>query len=334
MTIHIISYLNFVFLQLIYIMSQIIDTAPWCFMPSGDDGFIIFTCRVPWLHHGICGGTKEFTRRGYYGQVEKEEVFKQRYFIEARTIMSKNSWVDKRDVPMIDNPEDMQHHLHLNEDEIFTFTQDGCYPDKSDISQGLEDTAVAITCEVLNWPFPIDWRKHREAMSSRRCKYEIFDLAAHDERKKLLREHFSINKRMKYTTLPASVTESLQGEKEDGKQNGEDTNEENDPMSVEKQIGSDNQDGLSHLIGYLEGAGGTPEHGSDNHHHQREHQEVPLPPLVGPLVSHDSAEEEKKDDQYYQHVANNNDDHLHAFYGEEEVVEGENDTGDVFFGWD
>ena len=113
----------------------------------------------------------------------------------------------------------------------------------------------------------------------------------------------------------------------------EDTKEENDPMSVEKPIGSDNQDRLSHLIGYLEGVGGTPEHGSDNHYQDEHH--IPLPPLSGPLVSHD-AEEEKKDDQYDQHAANDNDDHLRAFYGEEEeVVEDENDsTGDLFIGWD
>ena len=301
-------------------------------MPAGDDGFIVFTCQVPWKHH--CG-TRTITNRGYCGFEEKIVVFKQQHLHEAKHIMSNNRWNSKRDIPMVDYPEDMQDKLNLHEDEIFAFTKDGCYPDKSDISQDLEDTAVAVVCEVLNWQFPTDWRKQREEWTLRRCKYEIFDLAGHDERKKLLKEHFSINKRMKYTTLPSSVTESARGEKEDGKQGGnvEDTKEENDPMSVEKPIGSDNQDRLSHLIGYLEAVGGTPEHGSDNHFQDEHH--IPLPPLSGPLVSHD-AEEEKKDDQYDQHAANDNDDHLRAFYGEEEeVVEDENDsTGDLFIGWD
>ena len=153
-------------------------------MPAGDDGFIVFTCQVPWKHH--CG-TRTITNRGYCGFEEKIVVFKQQHLHEAKHIMSNNRWNSKRDIPMVDYPEDMQDKLNLQEDEIFAFTKDGCYPDKSDISQDLEDTAVAVVCEVLNWQFPTDWRKQREEWTLRRCKYQIFDLAGHDERKKLLK---------------------------------------------------------------------------------------------------------------------------------------------------
>ena len=190
-------------------------TAPWSFMPQADNGFIIFTCNVPWYHN-------DTSKRCISKEVPLEH--RKDYFMKAKQIM-KNNWRyeqnRKGDIPYVLNAEEIQFkQLELYEKEIITFTSDGCYPDKNDISQELEETAVIETCLAMGWQIPLDWREQRVKWRDQRLKYQeldsmVFDLAAYDATKKAFIHDEDSHKRMKYTLPPSSQ--------------GEDGNQQNNP---------------------------------------------------------------------------------------------------------
>ena len=159
-------------------------TAPWSFMPTSDNsGFIVFTCQVPWYHN-------DTSKRCITKKVPLEH--RKNYFEKALQIMKNNWRYDqnrKGDIPYVLNAEEIQFkQLELYEEEIITFTTDGCYPDKNDISQSLEELAVIETCKYMEWDVPVDWREQREWYTNKRCKHQnirpmVFDLAEFDAAK-------------------------------------------------------------------------------------------------------------------------------------------------------
>jgi len=173
-------------------------TAPWSFMPQADNGFIIFTCNVPWFEHTSTS----------------DDCIKKSLFRKARKMMEDNWYRDnerQNDIPFVNYPEDMQKILKLRDSDLITFTNDGCYPNKDDISQELEETAVIETCSAMGWQIPLEWREERKQWTKARCKHQniqpmIFDLAAYGAAKKKKAElnngtsdDEDSHKRMKYT---------------------------------------------------------------------------------------------------------------------------------------
>jgi len=181
-------------------------TSPWCFMPNSDNsGFVVFTCQAPWFEHTSTS----------------DKCIEKSLFQKAREIMKDNWYRDnerQNDIPFVKYPENMQKILNLRERDLITFTNDGCYPDKNDISRELEDNAVIETCAAMGWQIPLEWREQREWISPQRTEYELFDLAAYDATKKAFRapqlDEEDSHKRMKYTLPPLSTTTH----EEDGKQ--------------------------------------------------------------------------------------------------------------------
>ena len=58
-------------------------------------------------------------------------------------------------IPHVGYPEEMIEYLDLDEcrgDEVITFTKNGYYPDKYDVSKSLEELAVQVTCSSMGWP--------------------------------------------------------------------------------------------------------------------------------------------------------------------------------------
>lgn len=173
-------------------------TAPFCFMPESEyGGFIVMTCQVPWLHgHGHIPGTSQ-----------KQDDWREQHFQRAREMMREYS----PDIisPFVEKgPERMQYFLMLDEEDIFTFTKDGCYPGKDDISQALEDKAVKVTCEAMGWEIPTNWRQERERERAVWRVEDAFDLAEHDANKV---NEMGDNKRMKYSIDPYATLISREG---------------------------------------------------------------------------------------------------------------------------
>jgi len=148
------------------------------------------------------------------------------------------------DIPYVVLPESILQHFKLDEEEIITFTEDGCYPDKNDISQELEDNAVIETCMAMGWQIPLEWREQRVKWRDQRLKYQeldsmIFDLAAYDATKKAVWDNVTSDeedshKRMKYTLPPLSTTQGEDGRQQyDTKKND---SKKYDPANYQPQM--------------------------------------------------------------------------------------------------
>lgn len=127
-------------------------SAPYCFLPKKYDkrtgrvaaGFIVFTCLVPWLN----GNPK----------AEQGETAHKK----AKDWMGNRSRLSDNFTPHLGSVENFQESLNVGEEEVYTFTADGYYPTKEDVSQALEDKAVAMICKITGWEVPNDWRALRE----------------------------------------------------------------------------------------------------------------------------------------------------------------------------
>ncbi|KAL9189454.1 hypothetical protein ACHAXT_009129 [Thalassiosira profunda] len=176
-------------------------TAPFCFLPTSDiSGFVVFTCRVPWLHgHGARGKRADSN------------------FAHAR-YQVKECGFDPEDVPyVLPSVEKIHDHFSCGEEDIYTFTGDGCYPSKKDITPALEDRSVEVTCEAMGWDAPDDWRGMRELERADRFVVDVYDLELGGSNTNVPREEGSDNKRMKYSPGPyqALVSGSSQEEKKE-----------------------------------------------------------------------------------------------------------------------
>lgn len=217
-------------------------TAPWCFMPTSEHGgFIVFTCQVPWYHN-------DTSKRCIVKNVDYDR--RENYFESALQIM-KNNWYfdeeyDRRsDVPFVGLHDRIIKRFDLDEEDIITFTNDGCHPDKDDISQSLEELAVIETCSAMGWQIPLDWREERKQWTKGRCKHQnirpmVFDLAAYDAAKEKaqsasqLDDEDDSHKRMKYT-LPPLSTQGKDGNQYDTKKND---SKQYDPAKYQPQMPS------------------------------------------------------------------------------------------------
>mmetsp|Transcript_26454 Transcript_26454/g.55264 ORF Transcript_26454/g.55264 Transcript_26454/m.55264 type:complete len:227 (+) Transcript_26454:223-903(+) len=140
-------------------------SAPYCFMPKHRrGGFVVFTTRVPWLHGNPLG-----------------ESVNERAHDKAREVMeSRGKW----EKPYLGTVEKFMIDLGLKEGDIYTFTDDGCYPTTRDISQALEDRAVEVTCSAMNWKIPENWRQIRKKEAENHGM-PLLDLADWDRRQKI-----------------------------------------------------------------------------------------------------------------------------------------------------
>ncbi len=180
-------------------------TAPYAFMPGGEvGGFVVMTCRVPWLHgHGNLPDSHH-----------DKGTWREQYFAQALDIMTKcDMFSSGDDIPKVEakGAEYIQMRLDLEEREVFTFTNDGCYPTEDDDIEELEDNAVIITCGAMGWELPFKWREERERENGLRC-----NAAQHfrDKAKKKGNDNEmdisgnSAKKRMRYSAL---IPPSLEG---------------------------------------------------------------------------------------------------------------------------
>lgn len=136
-------------------------TAPFCFMPKNHrEGFIVFTPQVPWLHGNPLGESERAHHRAYE-------------YMELK---------GKYNSPRLGTVEKFMTTLGLKERDIFTFTSDGCYPTKQDISQALEDKALEVTCAAMGWEIPENWRLIRKKESETHG-LPLLNLADWDQRK-------------------------------------------------------------------------------------------------------------------------------------------------------
>mmetsp|Transcript_19113 Transcript_19113/g.40291 ORF Transcript_19113/g.40291 Transcript_19113/m.40291 type:complete len:242 (-) Transcript_19113:275-1000(-) len=146
-------------------------TAPFCYMPkSRKGGFIVFTCQVPWLHGNPLGESERAHHRAHE-------------YMELK---------GKYDVPHLGTVEKFMTTLGLKERDIFTFTNDGCYPTKRDISEALEDKAVEVTCAAMGWDIPQNWRIVRKKESETHG-LPILNLADWDQKQRKNHKHTNNN---------------------------------------------------------------------------------------------------------------------------------------------
>eukprot|EP00584_Thalassiosira_punctigera_P014704 CAMPEP_0172552560 /NCGR_PEP_ID=MMETSP1067-20121228/45836_1 /TAXON_ID=265564 ORGANISM="Thalassiosira punctigera, Strain Tpunct2005C2" /NCGR_SAMPLE_ID=MMETSP1067 /ASSEMBLY_ACC=CAM_ASM_000444 /LENGTH=231 /DNA_ID=CAMNT_0013340563 /DNA_START=175 /DNA_END=870 /DNA_ORIENTATION=- len=137
-------------------------SAPYCFMPKHRrGGFLVFTTRVPWLHGNPLGEADRAHDR-------------------ARETMESRGKYEK---PFLGTVEKFMVDLGLKERDVYTFTDDGCYPTQRDISQALEDRAVEVTCAAMGWKAPTDWRQVRKKEGETHGM-PLLDLADWDKRKR------------------------------------------------------------------------------------------------------------------------------------------------------
>ena len=110
--------------------------SPYCFLPkykteryrngshrTCQGGYIVFTSQVPWLH----------------GTPPKDEL---RHDRETRAHWQAKEWMSEKGTlrdraPEVGSVEHFVDALGLKEREVYTFTPDGCYPSKEEISQDL-----------------------------------------------------------------------------------------------------------------------------------------------------------------------------------------------------
>lgn len=142
--------------------------APFCFLPKNDRaGFLVFVPAVPWLH-----GNPGCAVEDDDGNVEDG----------TRAHHDAVQWMERRgdrNPPILGTVEEFQRKLCLNEMGVQTFTRDGCYPSKEDISQALEDRAIEVTCRAMGWKIPANWRLDRKPSLH---GLRILDLAEWDRR--------------------------------------------------------------------------------------------------------------------------------------------------------
>ena len=222
-------------------------TSPWCFIKNGDtSGYVVFTSQVSWMHHNSSKRciVKEVPHEDdYYTSFKRvPNEHRKNYFVEAREIM-KDNWYryDDRniDIPYVVLPESILQHFKVDEEEIITFTSDGCYPDKNDISQELEENAIIETCAAMGWQIPLDWREQRVNWRDQRLKLQeleemIFDLAAYDATKKAFIHDEDSHKRMKYTLPSLSTTQGKDGNQQYGTENNH--SKQYDPANYQPQM--------------------------------------------------------------------------------------------------
>jgi hypothetical protein len=119
-------------------------TAPFCFLQNHRNGeLLVFTCRVPWLHGNPFGAPDRAHHRAHAWMREK----------------------GTREGPHLGTVEAFAATLDLDERRVHAFTPDGCYPALEDITRGLEDRAVEVTCAAMGWARPEDWRRARAKLS-------------------------------------------------------------------------------------------------------------------------------------------------------------------------
>lgn len=126
-------------------------TAPWCFLPdwAGVGGFIVMTCRVPWLPG------------------------------PGHPLQRAADLLDPAARPVVDLPERVQDRLDLAERDVVAFTDDGGYPAAGDDPATLEERAVADTCAAMGWEVPADWRADRA-----RARRDAGDAGRDDKRRR------------------------------------------------------------------------------------------------------------------------------------------------------
>ena len=142
-----------------YVMTPKDDyyVAPYCFIRTGGlysrhVGFLVFSSMVP--------------------------------FVERKGHELARRWVrrDRRhQLPHIGTMEHFQQTAGVEENDIYTFTSDGCFPSAEDVSQELEDMAIRVVCDLLKWKFPMDWRQRRRQETLCR-RAPVLDLAEYDRR--------------------------------------------------------------------------------------------------------------------------------------------------------
>lgn len=88
-------------------------------------GFLIFVAQVPWLE-------SKFPNVNH--NINKEEVDHRSPHHDTVEWMKRNS---KSTAPVLGSVEEFQDKLELRDDEVFTFTKDGCYPTEWEVSQAL-----------------------------------------------------------------------------------------------------------------------------------------------------------------------------------------------------
>jgi len=118
-------------------------TMPFAFLPTKKEGgYLLFTLKVPWIN-------------------------------EAHKVVARQMRDDGCEVvPICNNTtEECQQILKLDEEDVFTFTKDGSYPDANDDLTKLEDRAVTVICGVMGWKLPKakTWHKIRDEISEERC---------------------------------------------------------------------------------------------------------------------------------------------------------------------
>ena len=115
-------------------------------------GWIVFSTRVPWARHEvhdvIHGAMKDEGRR-HCG------------------------------LPFPETLETIERNLKLfgQEKDIFTFMTDGCIPSLEDITPSLDDRVVKLTCDLLGWNVPSNWREVRGKLSERRCVGPVLEVS-------------------------------------------------------------------------------------------------------------------------------------------------------------
>ncbi|KAL3816976.1 hypothetical protein ACHAXA_011764 [Cyclostephanos tholiformis] len=129
---------------------------------SSSSGYLVFTSQVPWLHGNPRSDRSD---RAHY---QAEEWMKER---------------GRLDPPYIGSVEEFQAKMGLREMDVHTFTIDGCYPTCDEISQALEDRAVEVTCSVMGWRMPQNWRALRRKMTDLHS-IPILNLAEWDQHRR------------------------------------------------------------------------------------------------------------------------------------------------------
>ena len=298
---------------------------------------------VPWLH---CDNRKSAIE------------WREQYLHRAQKIM-KSKWEryqrHEACIPLVGYPEKFIECLELDErcgDEVITFTKNGYYPDKYDVSKSLEELAVQVTCSSMGWPYPNNWQQERvRLLGCRNTEYDIFDLAGYDPTKKNLlqnignittnakeKEDSSDKKRMKYTPQPSNA--ATDAPLDIGKQKHDERKKENDTTAV-ASVGGEQQRRENNRAAYQEG-------GYYNRHPRaerrgeynpakyqpKEEDKIALPPLDGPLVSNDSLEEEKKEEEDEQQQYRYSTPQYNPAYDEASYYGYNNDDGGFNYGHD
>ena len=98
--------------------------------PRQHGGFLIFVAQVPWLESYLPISSPSNNNYKIY----KEDLDRRGPHQEAMTWMKHDS---KSTTPILGSVEEFQYKLGLQDEEMFTFTKDGCYPTEWDVSQSL-----------------------------------------------------------------------------------------------------------------------------------------------------------------------------------------------------